>query len=77
MQSLGYIFYAADMPKAAPYSNMNFFCDQTRTYITNPAWVKYRENIPAVYPANLVLSGSDSNLNFLRVQQEKGLLSPH
>lgn len=76
MQSLGYILYAVDMPKAAPYSNMNFFCDQTRTYVTNPAWVKYRENIPAVDPANVVLPGSDSNLNFLRVQQEKGLLSP-
>jgi|GEM_PF-1934442 len=76
MESLGYILYTGDLSDAAPYSNMNFFCDQTRSYVTNQAWVKYRKNMPAVDPADVVLPGSGSNLNFLRVQQEKGLLSP-
>lgn len=76
MSSLGYILYTGELPSAAPYSNLNFFCDQTRSYLTNPAWVKYKKNIPAVDSADVVLPGTNSNLNFLRVQQEKGLLSP-
>src|SRR5690606_7425425 len=44
MESLGYIVFMGELHKASSYSNMKFFCDQTRAYVTNSEWVKYNKN---------------------------------
>ncbi len=75
MEGLGYILYLGHQDKVAPYSNVSFYSDQLRSYVTHPDWHKYRKNMLGD-PSTPVNSGSNSNLNFLRVEEERGVLSP-
>lgn len=46
MESLGYMIYMGQLAHAAPPSNMQFYADQSRSYVTNPLWQQYKINIP-------------------------------
>ncbi len=72
MESIGYSVFTAKKMNAAPLSNYKFFCENTKSYVENPAWLKYSGiNKQKVPPAGGV------NLNVFRYLEINGLLSTH
>jgi hypothetical protein len=74
MESIGYSVFAGNLAKAAPLSNYKFFCENTRCHVSNPQWVKYKENTFGFDIKTVSPSGS-SNLNIFRYLEISGLLS--
>ncbi len=74
MESIGYSVYAGNLPNAAPLSNYKFFCENTRCYVDNPEWIKFKENRGGSPIENVAPSGS-SNLNVFRTIEHYGFLS--
>lgn len=74
MESIGYSVFAPKRANAALFSNYNFFYENTRCYVENPKWMKYKENMRNPNQEN-VLPGGGSNLNLFRNFEELGILS--
>lgn len=68
LESLGYMIYMGQLAHAAPLSNMQFYADQSRSYVTNPLWQQYKINVrdtsnEPVFPGgnSIIIAGSCRN----------------
>ncbi|MEQ8556169.1 MAG: carboxypeptidase-like regulatory domain-containing protein [Cyclobacteriaceae bacterium] len=50
MESLGYTVITPIQMNAAPLTNTNFICENTRCHVLNPKWQEYAENLPTDPP---------------------------
>jgi len=74
MESTGYSVFMGKQANAAKLSNYKFFCENTRCHVSDPQWIKYKDNSPSYFEQNVSPSGG-ANLNVFRYLELHGLLS--